>query len=129
MNSPIESPQSNKTPNSSPSTTFPMIIYTLYLISFTIPFTALIAIIMAYLNKTDENNFLQSHSQFQIRTFWIGLLYITIGSIIGLILSFVFIGLFILVFYIIWFIIRCIKGLIYLNKKQPIPNPTSWMFG
>lgn len=107
------------------NTTFPMIVYALYLANLAVPFTALVAVIMAYINKSDENNFLQSHYQFQIRTFWIGLLYLIIGGILTLIL----IGWFILLFYVVWLIIRCVKGLKYLNSQQPIPNPTSWMFG
>jgi len=102
-----------------------MIIYALYLANFVIPFAAIIGVIMAYVNKGDENDFLQSHYQFQIRTFWIGLLYFIIGSLLTLIL----IGWLILLFYAIWLIIRCVKGFKYLNDQQPIPNPTSWMFG
>jgi len=106
-------------------TTFSMIIYALYLANFMIPFTALIGVIMAYVNKSDENNFLQSHYQFQIRTFWIGLLYLIIGGILTIIL----VGWLILLFYAVWLIIRCVKGFKYLNSQEPIPNPTSWMFG
>jgi uncharacterized membrane protein len=105
-------------------TTFSMIIYALYLANFMIPFTALIGVIMAYVNKSDENNFLQSHYQFQIRTFWIGLLYLIIGGILTIIL----VGWLILLFYAVWLIIRCVKGFKYLNNQEPIPNPTSWMF-
>ncbi|MCF6298838.1 MAG: hypothetical protein L3J01_03060 [Thiomicrorhabdus sp.] len=124
MNDAIKSMPSNPE-NPKPDTTFPMIIYALYLASFIIPFTALVGVIMAYINKSDENTFLQSHYQFQIRTFWIGLLYLIIGSLLTLIL----IGWLVLLFYAIWLIIRCVKGFKYLNNQQPIPNPTSWMFG
>ncbi|MGM0542138.1 MAG: DUF4870 family protein [Pseudomonadota bacterium] len=107
------------------STTIPIIIYALYLLNFIIPFGALIGLIMAYVNQGDEDNFLQSHYQFQIRTFWIGLLYLTIG----ILLTAIAIGWLVILFYIVWLIIRCAKGLKYLGKKQPLPNPTSWMFG
>jgi len=107
------------------NTTLPMIIYALYLANLMIPFTALVGVIMAYVNKSDEHNFLQSHYQFQIRTFWIGLLYLIIGGILTLIL----IGWIVLLFYVVWLIIRCVKGFKYLNEQKPIPNPTSWMFG
>lgn len=107
------------------STTVPTIIYVLYLLNFIIPFGALIGLVMAYVNKDDEDNFLQSHYQFQIRTFWIGLLYIIIGGLLTIIV----IGWLIVLFYIVWWIIRCAKGFKYLGKKQPMPDPTSWMFG
>ncbi len=116
---------SNASPNSKQSNTLPMIIYALYLANLAVPFTALIGVIMAYINKSDETSFLQSHYQFQIRTFWIGLLYLIIGGLLTIVL----IGWIILLFYTIWLIIRCVKGFKYLNNQQPIPNPTSWMFG
>ncbi len=103
----------------------PTIIYVLYLMNFIIPFGALIGLIMAYVNKDDEDNFLQSHYQFQIRTFWIGLLY----GFIGFVLTLILIGWLVLLFTLIWWIIRCAKGFKYLGKKQPMPDPTSWMFG
>ena len=106
------------------STTMPTIIYVLFLANLLIPFTALVGVIMAYINKGD-NNFLDTHYQFQIRTFWIGLLY----AIIGALLTLVVIGWLVLLFYVIWLIIRCVKGFKYLGKQEPMPNPTSWMFG
>ncbi len=107
------------------STTIPTVIYALYLLNFIIPFGALIGLIMAYINKGDTDDFLQSHYQFQIRTFWIGLLY----GIVGALLTVIVIGWLIILFYIVWLIIRCVKGFKYLGKQQPIPEPTSWMFG
>lgn len=124
MDNPTEIPNSSSCPKNSNST-LPMIIYALYLANLAVPFTALIGVIMAYINKSDETNFLQSHYQFQIRTFWIGLLYLIIGGILTIIL----IGWIILLLYAVWLIIRCVKGFKYLNDQQPIPNPTSWMFG
>ena len=106
------------------STTVPMIIYVLYLISLVVGITSIVGVIMAYINKGD-NNYLDSHYQFQIRTFWIGLLF----TIIGVILIAALIGWFILLFVLVWYIVRCAKGIKYLNKQQEIPNPTSWMFG
>ena len=99
-------------------------IYILYLVSFITGITAIIGVVMAYINKGSDN-FLDTHYQFQIRTFWIGLLYGVIG-----VLTFAFvIGWFILLFTAIWLIIRCVKGLKFLNDKKPMPDPTSWLFG
>ena len=119
---PLEPTSAPPTPET--STTIPMIIYALYLANFVVPFTALVGVIMAYINKGD-NNFLESHYQFQIRTFWIGLLYAVSGALLTVIL----IGWLIIFFYVVWLIIRCVKGFKYLNKQQPMPDPTSWMFG
>lgn len=124
MSDQIETPQQEPV-QAVQSTTMPTIIYVLYLANLIIPFTALIGVIMAYINKGDEGDFLQSHYQFQIRTFWIGLLYVIIGAL----LTFIVIGWLVLLFYVVWLIIRCVKGLKYLGKKEPMPEPTSWMFG
>jgi uncharacterized membrane protein len=57
--------------------------------------------------------------------FWIGLLYLVVGCI----LLYVIIGGFILLWWFIWSLIRNIKGLLALNRNEPIANPESWMFG
>lgn len=106
------------------STTIPTIIYVLFLSNIIIPFTGLIGVIMAYINK-DDGSFLDTHYQFQIRTFWIGLLYV----VVGILLSVIFIGYLILLFTVVWIIVRCAKGLKHLGKKEPMPDPTSWLFG
>lgn len=106
-------------------TTIPTIIYVLFLANFILPFTGLIAVIMAYVNKDGNAAFLETHYQFQIRTFWIGLLY----GIIGIITTAIFIGWIILLFCAIWIIIRCVKGIKLLGAQQPVVNPKSWMFG
>ena len=127
MSEQVESTQPETTPEVNKveiSTTIPTIIYVLYLANFILPFTGLIGVIMAYVNRGDQN-FLESHYQFQIRTFWIGLLY----AIIGILLTAVIIGWLILLFYAIWIIVRCVKGFKYLGTQEPIPEPTSWMFG
>lgn len=101
------------------------VIYILLIISTMIGLTGLIAVIMAYINREDSDDWLQSHFRFQIRTFWIGLLYFSIGVF----LLQVMIGFFILVFTFFWVIIRCAKGLKQLEKNQPVVNVESWLFG
>ena len=99
------------------------IVYILYLIGLVFGITWLIGVVMAYINKDDAPEWLKSHYQFQIRTFWIGTLYI----FIGIILSFVLIGILVLFFFVIWLIVRCVKGIKYLDQKEAPPNPTGWM--
>jgi len=119
---PVVPPESPKAPV---STTIPMAIYILYLVNFVLPFAGLVGVIMAYINKGDAADFLKSHYQFQIRTFWIGLLYVIIGALLTMVL----IGWLVLLFYVIWLIVRCVKGFKYLGKQEPMPEPTSWLFG
>ncbi|WP_299194872.1 DUF4870 domain-containing protein [uncultured Amphritea sp.] len=98
------------------------LIYILYLASLVFGITGLVGLIMAYINKDDASDWLKTHYQWQIRTFWMGLLY----TVIGLITTSILIGFLILLLNLIWFIIRCVKGLSALEKQQPLPQPTSW---
>ena len=68
---------------------------------------------------------LELHYDFQIRTFWISLLY----AIVGWLLVIVLVGFLILAWAFIWSLIRNIKGILALNENRPIANPKSWMFG
>jgi uncharacterized membrane protein len=100
------------------------IIYILYLVGLVIPITALVGVIMAYVNQGEAPDWLKTHYRFQIRTFWIGLLYAFIGALT----AWLIIGLFIILFYYIWIIIRCVKGMQSLDMKRAHPNPATWMF-
>jgi len=99
------------------------IIYVLYLVGMVMPLLTIIGLVMAYINLEDSEEWLQSHFHFQIRTFWIGLLFSCIGSI----LTIIFIGWFFLLATAIWFVIRCVKGLKYLDNQQAHPNAITWM--
>jgi len=99
------------------------IIYILYLVSIVIGITAIVGLIMAYVNREDAPGWLKSHYQFQIRTFWIGALYL----MIGVLLSQVIIGLFILLFWLLWLVVRCTRGMKYLDRKEAYPYPKGWM--
>ena len=100
------------------------LVYILYLVGIVVGVTGIVGVVMAYINKDDAPDWLKSHYQFQIRTFWIGLLYF----VVGILLTMVVIGIFILLFWCVWLIIRCVKGMKALDAKQPHPNPTGWMF-
>lgn len=100
------------------------VIYILLIVSTIIGITGVIALIMAYVFKDSSEDWLQSHYRFQIRTFWIGLLYVSLG-----VLTFsIFIGQLILLFTFIWMIVRCAKGLKNLEQDQAIVNEKSWLF-
>jgi uncharacterized membrane protein len=86
--------------------------------------TALIGVVIAYVYRDDCPEWLQSHFQLQIRTFWIGLLFFIIATVTMLII----IGNLLLLIAIIWYLVRIIKGIRALNNQRPYPNPTSWGF-
>ena len=100
------------------------VVYVLYLVSILLGITGVVGVVIAYVNKDNAPEWLKSHYQFQIRTFWIGLLYVLIGSL----LSFVLIGYLVILFWVVWLIIRCAKGVSSLGQKAAHPNPTGWMF-
>ena len=100
------------------------IIYLLYLASIIIGITAIIGLVMAYINRDDAPDWLKTHYRFQIRTFWIGAMYLFIGVLFA---QFI-IGLFILLFWLLWLIVRCAKGYKYLDREQAHPDPAGWLF-
>jgi uncharacterized membrane protein len=99
-------------------------VYILYLISLVIPLTGLVGIIIAYVYEDKQTDWLASHFRYQIRTFWIGLLY----SLIGLLTVFVLIGYLILLLVMIWLIIRCVKGMQRLDQQAEVDNVENWLF-
>ncbi|MFT6557415.1 DUF4870 family protein [Sneathiella sp.] len=100
------------------------LVYILYLASIVFGITGLIGVVMAYINRGDAPAWVQTHYQFQIRTFWIGILI----SVIGMLTIAFFIGGLILLGFLIWYIVRSVKGMKYLSQNQPHPNPTTWMW-
>lgn len=100
------------------------IVYFLYLASLVFGITSFIGVIMAYMNRQDAEPWLQTHYQFQIRTFWLGILY----SFIAFILVFVLIGYVLFFVIVVWMIVRCIAGMKALDKQQAIAEPARWGF-
>jgi len=100
-------------------------VYILYLVGFLAGITVLVGLIIAYLQRERTDRVSQTHFQFQITTFWIGLAYFFLGL---LTLHFA-IGALILLWWVVWTVIRCVKGLLALNMGEAIRYPNSWWFG
>jgi uncharacterized membrane protein len=100
------------------------ILYGLYAIYWlTGGLTALIAIIINYVKRTDvAGTPFEAHFDWQIRTFWWGVL----GHVIGVALFIVLIGVPILWAVAIWMLYRIIKGWLYLYDSKPLTNPRAW---
>ena len=107
-----------------PSDSTAKIVYILYLVSLAVGVTSLVGVIMAYVNVGEAPEPLRSHYRFQIRTFWIGVLY----SCIGLLLLLVVVGAVVWAFVAVWLIVRCVKGLKYLDRGEPYPNAATWLW-
>ncbi len=99
-------------------------IYILFLLSLILPLTGLIAVILAYVYQGKGPAWLETHFRYQIRTFWIGLLY----SLIGIITAPVLVGYLVLFFVLVWVIVRCAKGLQQLDNQAEVQKVSSWLF-
>lgn len=95
-----------------------LITYVLYLAGFVFGgLTSLVAIIMNYIKRNEmRGTWLESHVNWQIKTFWMSFL----GYVVGGILAFIGIGFIILLVVVIWHIYRLIKGLLALNENREI---------
>ncbi|WP_168417876.1 MULTISPECIES: hypothetical protein [Acinetobacter] len=94
-----------------------LITYILYLVGFVVGITGLISIIMNYVKRNEmRGTWLESHVDWQIKTFW----YSLIGYIVGFLLTAILIGYVIILVVFIWHVYRLIKGLIALNDNKPI---------
>jgi uncharacterized membrane protein len=99
------------------------LVYGLYLVSVLVGVTMLIGLVMAYINRGQvAGTWAESHYTYQIRTFWIGLLY----SVISVVLMLVLIGFLLIFVVLIWVFARCIRGLQWAGNGQPVPNPKTW---
>ncbi|HEY8872087.1 MAG TPA: hypothetical protein VIM52_03585 [Stellaceae bacterium] len=120
--------QSDSVTATNPAADTAKIIYVLYLVGWIIPvIPPIIGLIMAYIHRADAPAWVQSHYQFQIRTFWIGTLFFIIGCVVAtFILN--FIGWLIFVLTMVWWIIRCVKGLKELLDGAAHVNPATWVW-
>ena len=93
-----------------------IVVYILQALSFFLGgITALVGVIINYV-KMDEvrGTWLEPHFRWQVRTFWIGLLW----TVIGFATTMLIVGWFILVGIAIWVIYRIVKGALALNDGQ-----------
>ena len=105
--------------------TWPRVTYGLYAVALVTGIPMLVGLIVAYIARAEAEPWLQTHYNFLIRTFWVGLALIIIGA-----LTFIFgVGMFLLWIMPLWYVIRVVRGWMWLENKQPVPRPESWLFG
>ncbi|MFC7368255.1 DUF4870 family protein [Vreelandella zhaodongensis] len=120
-NTTSEQPSGEQSPHA--DTTIAMVIYALYLASFVVGFTSLIGVIIAYVYRGKGPEWMDEHYRYQIRTFWMGLLYASVATLLTLVL----IGFPLLLALAVWFIVRCVKGFKGLQEKRAPSNVDSWL--
>ncbi|CAH0339654.1 DUF4870 domain-containing protein [Rhizobium sp. CECT 9324] len=98
------------------------LVYGLYLVSFVVGISGIIGLVIAYMNRGKGAAWVDTHYTWAIRTFWIGLLYALVSSILAIF----FFGLILLFATAIWIVVRCVIGLQKVSANQPIERPDSW---
>lgn len=95
-----------------------MVIYGLYALSlFMGGLPSIVAIIMNYVKRDDmRGTWLESHFEWQIKTFWWTLL----GGVISALLLMIGVGFILLAVVGIWYIYRIVKGFLRLNDNQAV---------
>ncbi|WP_240349143.1 DUF4870 family protein [Halomonas binhaiensis] len=104
-------------------TTIALIGYALLLANLFTGFTALISVVVAYIYRGKGPAWLDDHYRYQIRTFWIGLLYLCVASLLILIV----VGVPLMLALAVWLIIRCVKGFKALQERRSPDNLESWL--
>ncbi|MBX3506889.1 MAG: hypothetical protein KF895_15520 [Parvibaculum sp.] len=102
----------------------PKLVYILYFISIVVGVTAIAGVIVAYLKRNGAPAVATSHYTFQIRTFWIGLLY----ALISAVTSVIGIGILLAIATLVWFLVRAIKGFMLALDGKPVADPETWLW-
>lgn len=132
-----DSPMEEVHDKSTPGRGFVVVIYALYIGSIMAVVTAPIGVLIAHLRRGRGAAWLDTHLQFQIRTFWLG---VAAGAVALLIwrvagqlgVSPVYAWGFGYLFFtvaIVWMIGRCAVGVNRLTSNKPVVAPKSWLFG
>lgn len=133
----IRSSMENTQDKSTPGRGFVVVIYALYVGSIMAIVTAPIGVLIAHLRRGRSAPWLDTHLQFQIRTFWLGmaagfvalLLWRLAGQLsMSPVYAWAFGYLFFTLF-IVWMMARCAVGINRLTSNQPIDAPKSCLFG
>ncbi|GAA0583643.1 DUF4870 family protein [Halomonas salifodinae] len=106
-----------------PDTTMAMVVYALFLASFVVGFTGIVGLVIAYIYRGKGPQWLDEHYRYQIRTFWIGVVY----GLICLVLALIGIGFLLMLVLAVWMIIRCVKGFKGLQEKRAPLNVDTWL--
>lgn len=102
----------------------PTVVSLLYISSFVLGVTVIVGVVLAYVWKGEPHaEWENSHYDYLIRTFWIGL----IGSVISFILMIVLIGFLTWIAVAVLVVVRSVLSLINAQKQMPMPNPETWL--
>jgi len=96
-------------------------VYALQAVGFFVGLTWIVAVVMNYVKRDDvRGTWLESHFDWQIRTFWWGLLWAVVGGLLTLVV----VGIAVLLADAVWIIYRIVKGWLSLAENKPLPVKT-----
>ena len=97
-----------------------LIVYVLHGLAIFNGLTALIGVIVSHLKVNEvASDFARSHHRWLIRSFWWGLLWLVIATV----LMVIGIGFLIYLVVAIWWIYRVVRGFIAFTERRPMPAP------
>ena len=99
------------------------VVYVLYLIGLVFVVTAPVGAAMALFYRRGATHWVAEHFRFQIRTFFMGFLFLMLMALSGPLA--VLVGL----LWAVWLVFRCVRGLRAADLRQPPPDPDSWLLG
>lgn len=127
------------TPTTEEDKVLPAAVYGLHLLGFASGgLTAVVGLIVAYVNRDAAGPINESHYTFAIRTFWLSIAWFLIGGLLlvfglpsilllGLGIPMMLAGGGILTLISTWFAVRNILGIYYLVRGEAYPRPRSWL--
>jgi uncharacterized membrane protein len=94
-----------------------LVVYALQALSFAFGVTAIVGLVIDYIKRDEAaGTIYQSHFDWQIRTFWWGLVW----TVVGIALAIVAVGFVVLFVVWVWAIYRVVKGFLKLNDGLPV---------
>jgi uncharacterized membrane protein len=111
-------------PNQKPDITLPIVVYALFLAGVVSGgLTAVVGVVIAYVYRGQGPDWYDEHYRYQIRTFWLSLLYFAVSGILTLVM----IGFVTWLLAVVWLVIRCVKGIKRLQEQRAPDNVESWL--
>lgn len=109
--------QSNPESEDSGTRTIAQLVYILQALSFAFGVTAVAGVVLNHLYLTQvRGTWLESHFRWQIRTFWLGLVW----GVVGLMTYILVVGWLILIGVYLWTLYRVVKGAINFFAERPM---------
>lgn len=95
-----------------------------YVLLLLAPVGAVPAVVLAYLARRRAPDWLRTHYSYQISTFWY---LVVLAILLASLVPSVMVVLFGAVLTLFWLVARCWRGLTFLARRQPHPDPGNFL--